>query len=89
MHLLQGFHELKRLGWDENTRILSGEFERAAGLDGKAYIYIPKGYAAHFDFPLKDASAHLTRINAQVWAHEFRFQNARYEWKIPFDKSTK
>ena len=89
MHLLQGYHELKQLGWDENTGILAGEFKRAAGLDGKAYIYIPKGYAAHFDFPLKDTSAHLTRINEQVWAHEFRFQNARYEWQIPFDKSTK
>jgi hypothetical protein len=89
MHLLQGFHELKRLAWDESTRTLSGEFERAAGLDGKAFVYIPTNYAAHFDFPLKDTSAQLTRINAEVWAHEFHFKGARYEWKIPFDKSTK
>jgi alpha-galactosidase len=89
MHLLQGFHELKRLHWDEKTQTLSGVFERAGGLDGKAFIYIPANYAPHFDFPLKDTSAHLTRITAQVWAHEFRFQNARYEWRIPFDKSDK
>jgi hypothetical protein len=89
MHLLQGVHELKQLGWDENSRILTGEFERAPGLMGKAFIYIPAKYAAHFDFPLNDTSAHLTRINAQVWAHEFQFKNARYEFRIPFDKSEK
>jgi hypothetical protein len=87
MHLLQGFHELKRLHWDEKMQTLSGVFERAAGLDVKAFIYIPANFTPHFDFPLKDTSAHLTRINAQVWAHEFQFQNSRYEWKIPFDKS--
>jgi hypothetical protein len=87
MHLLQGYHELKRLGWDEKTLTLSGEVERMPGISGKVFIYVPTNYAAHFDFPLKPTSAQLTHLAGRIWAHEIQFQNARQAWAIPFDKA--
>ena len=89
MHLLQGFHELKRLGWNEKTLTLAGEFERMAGLTGKAFIYVPTNYTAHFDFPLGTNSAHLTHLSGRVWAHEIKFASPRLAWSLPFDKSPK
>jgi hypothetical protein len=88
MHLLQGFHELKRLTWDDKTNYLSGEFDRAPGLMGTAFIYVPSNYSPHFDFPLKDNSAHLKRISSQIWAHEFEFKDSRYKWTLPFERSS-
>ena len=44
MHLLSGYHEVSRLGWDEDQATLSGEYRRATGLSGKAYIYVPTGF---------------------------------------------
>jgi len=86
LHLLQGYHELKRLGWDEKTLTLSGEFERTPGLAGNAFIYVPANFAPHFDFPLRQTSARLTHLAGPLWAHELQFQNARAVWSIAFDK---
>ena len=38
MHLLGGYHEIKRMAWDEKRLLLSGRYERAAGLGGKVYF---------------------------------------------------
>ena len=38
MHLLGGYHEIKRLNWDEEQLLLSGQYQRAVGLEGKAYL---------------------------------------------------
>ena len=86
LHLLQGYHELKRLAWDEKNLTLSGEFERMPGLPGKAFIYIPPNFTPHFDFPLQQTSAHLTHLAGPLWSHEFQFQNATHPWSLPFDK---
>src|SRR5207249_4288648 len=86
MHLLQGYHELKRLGWDEKALTLSGEVERMPGISGKVFIYIPTNHTARFEFPLKPASAQLTHLAGRVWEHEIQFQKARQAWTIPFDK---
>ncbi len=88
MHLLQGYHELKRVNWDAKALTLSGEVERMPGIAGKLFIYIPPGYIPHFDFPLTESSAQLTRITERVWAHEFQFGQRRYTWTIPFDRQT-
>lgn len=85
LHLLQGYHELKRMDWDTRTSTLSGMCERMAGISGQLFVYVPPGYAPHFDFPLNPKSAALTRIDGRLWAYEIHFNSARQEWSIPFD----
>ena len=85
MHLLQGFHELKKLAWDDSAKTLSGDSERMPGVNGKVFIYLPEKFSPHFDFPLTKNSAALTHVNGRVWAKEINFQKARESWSIPFD----
>jgi hypothetical protein len=89
MHLLQGYHELKRLAWDANQHVLSGECERMPGISGQLFVYVPEGFTPHFDFPLTEKSASLTHLNGRVWACEINFQHARETWRIPFDVAQK
>lgn len=85
MHLLQGYHELTKLVWDDKSHVLSGECKRMPGISGQLFVYVPKGYSAHFDFPLTEKSASLTHIDGALWAHEITFTNATQSWSIPFD----
>jgi hypothetical protein len=85
MHLVPGYHELAKLSWDDKTHELSGECKRMTGVNGQLFVYIPKGFSPHFDFPLTEKSAALTHINGPVWAHEINFTNATQTWQIPFD----
>lgn len=85
MHLLQGYHELKQLRWDDKAHVLSGECQRLPDFSGKLFVYVPKGFNPHFDFPLTTNSASLTHIAGNVWAHEINFAAARQAWRIPFD----
>jgi hypothetical protein len=89
MHVLQGYHEIKQSTWDEKTNTLSGRYQRAAGLTGKAFLYVPAGYQPHFDFPLADTSARLTHVSGCIWMQEISFTDAEYAWKIRFDKAGK
>lgn len=86
LHLLQGHHELKRTVWDEANQRLSGECERAPGIEGRLFVHVPANFTPHFEFPLNEKSARLTHIAGNIWAFEISFQNARENWSIPFDR---
>ncbi len=86
MHVFQGFHELSSVKWDENAVTLSGKAKRMKGVLGKVLVYVPKGWQPHFDFPLKDSSAHLTNMGQDVWAMELRFDDAEKAFLARFDR---
>ncbi len=85
MHVLGGWHEVKKLAWDEKTLVLAGRYARAPGLEGKAFFYVPSGYQPHFEFPLNAASARLTNVGGGLWMQEIEFTGAEVDWSIPFD----
>jgi len=85
MHLLGGYHEIQRLAWDAKKCTLSGRYQRAPGIPGRAYIYLPAEYFPHFDFPLRDTSARLTYVEGNLWMQEVEFREATCDWSIPFD----
>jgi hypothetical protein len=85
LHLLQGWHEVKRLAWDTQRGVLSGVFRRMPGLRGKAFFLLPDGCSPRFEFPLSPASAQLTHLDGRLWMHEFQFAERDYAWSIPFD----
>ena len=85
MHLLQGYHELQKLTWDDKTHTLSGQCQRMPNIIGHLFIYVPTNYFPHFDFPLTDNSAHLTHIAGPIWSHEIEFEKAINDWTLPFD----
>jgi hypothetical protein len=85
MHLLQGYHELRKLAWDDKARTLSVQYRRAAGLQGRAFLYVPAGHAPHFDFPLAETSARLTHVKGRLWMQEIFFAGADCDWSIPFE----
>ncbi|MCS7305646.1 MAG: alpha-galactosidase [Thermoguttaceae bacterium] len=85
MHLLGGWHELKQLRWDDQKRVLSGRYHRAPGLEGRAFFYVPPEYQPHFEFPLNPRSARLTNVGGGLWMQEVQFQEADFDWSIPFD----
>jgi hypothetical protein len=89
MHVLQGYHEIKQSTWEEKTNVLSGKYQRASGLTGKVFLYVPANYQPHFDFPLADTSARLTHVSDCIWTQEITFGDAEYAWRIPFDKAAK
>ncbi|HSU54181.1 MAG TPA: alpha-galactosidase [Candidatus Dormibacteraeota bacterium] len=86
MHLVPGYHELTKLGWDDKTHVLSGECKRMPGVNGQLFVHVPQAYRPHFDFPLNENSAALTHIAGDVWAHEMSFTNTTQTWRIPFDR---
>ena len=86
MHLLQGYHELTGLKWDEASSTLSGSCRRAAGLTGKVFVYVPPAYEPKFDFPLRNESAHLTHLDGPIWARELSFDRDVADWSVPFTK---
>ncbi len=86
MHLLQGYHELKQLSWDENKLALSGKYHRMPGLHSKAFFLVPNGFTPKFEFPLTPNSARLTHIEGNVWMQEIDFKNSDFAWTIPFEK---
>ena len=86
MHVLQGFHELNQIAWDENQIALSGTFTRMPGLSSKAFYYVPPTYAPKFEFPLSPRSARLTHVSGNVWMQEIEFKQKDFAWTIPFDQ---
>jgi hypothetical protein len=85
MHLLQGWHEVKRLAWDEKAHVLSGRYERMPGICGRAFFRIPAGYTPRFQFPLDPESARLTHVADELWMQEIEFTERDYSWSIPFE----
>jgi hypothetical protein len=86
MHLLQGYHELTRLAWNNEKATLSGTYRRAPGLRAQGFIYVPEGYAPRFDFPLSPESARLTHVEGRLWMQELDFAENEITWAIPFEK---
>lgn len=87
MHLLGGYHEIKHLAWDEKQLTLSGTYERAPGLEGKAYLYLPDGYRPLTNSPGLRGLRNLVKIDENLWVQEIQFQNAQVEWAVPFERS--
>ncbi len=87
MHLLGGYHEIKRMAWDDERLVLSGEYERAAGLEGKVYFHVPDNFR-----PLPHAhgakgSSRWVPIGKNLWRQEVQFQGSRLEWAMPFGRA--
>ena len=89
MQLLQGYHEVKQLDWDGQRGVLHGVYERAPGLAGRAFFYLPPGYYPKFDFPLSPASARLTHVDGPLWMQEIQFTDREFSWTIPFETPKK
>jgi hypothetical protein len=87
MHVLGGYHEIQRMAWDDQQLVLSGTYRRAAGLDAKAYLYVPDGYRPLTNAPGLRGLRRLVRIDANLWAEEVQFQNAQVDWAVPFERS--
>jgi hypothetical protein len=88
MQVLQGYHELKELKWDEATLRLSGRYQRMPGLHQRAFFLVPPGYAPKFEFPLSPASARLTHVHDDLWMQEVEFLGPEVSWTLPFEKAT-
>jgi hypothetical protein len=89
MHLLQGYHEVKGITWDAKKSVLAGNYRRMGGIPGKAFFYLPEGYAAKFEFPLSPASARLTHVEGKLWMQEVDFADQDLVWSIPFETPRK
>jgi hypothetical protein len=85
MQVLQGWHDLTGVKWDEKAKTLSGTAIRMPGMSGKVFIHVPETYQPHFDFPLVETSAHLTHIAGPIWSKEIQFEKKQEKWEIPFD----
>jgi len=85
MHMLGGYHEIKRMSWDEEQLVLSGEYRRAPGLEGKAYIYVPDGYRPLPSSPRAKGSTRLTQLDKNLLVQEVRFVHPQVDWAIPFE----
>jgi hypothetical protein len=63
---------------------LSGTYRRAAGLEAKAYLYVPDGYRPLLDAPGFKGLCRMVKVGANLWAQEIHFQNAQVDWAVPF-----
>jgi hypothetical protein len=87
MHLLGGYHEIKRMAWDEQHSLLSGRYERAAGLAGKVYFHVPDRYRPLPDSPSAKGLTRWTRVGHNLWCQEVQFQDSSLDWAIPFERA--
>jgi len=87
MHVLGGYHEIKHLAWDGRGVRLSGQYRRAPGLEGKAYIYVPEGFRPRTDTSPTSSSARLKDAGKNLWVQEFRFQEPSLDWSIAFEQT--
>ncbi|MBM3242162.1 alpha-galactosidase [Candidatus Poribacteria bacterium] len=78
LHLSQGEAELASLNWDETARKLSGTFQRAEGIRGRAYFHIPPS------FQIQQASHPVYRQNGGLMAMELSFTQPRLDWELQF-----
>jgi len=69
---------LAALNWDETARKLSGTFQRAEGIRGRAYFHIPPS------FQIQQASHPVYRQNGGLMAMELSFTQPRLDWELQF-----
>jgi len=86
LHLSQGEAELVSLNWDETTRKLSGTFQRAEGIRGRAYFHVPPSFqlqqASHPFASLKGKPVY--RQNGGLVAMELSFTQPCLDWELQF-----
>jgi alpha-galactosidase len=87
MHLLGGYHEIKRLAWDEKRLLLAGRYERAAGLGGKVYFLLPDGYWPLADSPAAKGLTRWSKVGHNLWCQEVQFQDSGLDWTTPFERA--
>jgi hypothetical protein len=85
--VLGGYHELRRQAWDDERLLLSGQYQRAPGLDGKAYVYVPAGFRPRFDASPRSGSAQLNSAGKNLWVQEVRFQERQLDWVLAFERT--
>jgi hypothetical protein len=85
MHILGGYHEIKRQAWDEAQRVLSGTYRRAPGLEGKAYVYVPDGYRPLAALSNAKGTDPLVNVEKNLWTHDLRFEQPELDWTITFE----
>jgi hypothetical protein len=88
MHVLGGYHEIKRIAWDAGEQVLSGTYRRIPGITAKAFVYVPDGYRPRPDSPQARGSSRLTEVDKNVWAQDVQFQDAEVDWAIAFEHGT-
>ncbi len=81
LHLSQGSAELSEILWDEKNKKLSGVFNRAKSISGKAYFYVPECYS------IREASHKIFQQNGGLWAMELYFDDTKLNWEINFQFS--
>lgn len=86
MHLLGGYHEIKRLAWDDNRLVLSGTYQRAPGLEGKAYLYVPDHFRPLSRLPLGKGPTGPAPAGKNLWVQEVQFTQPQIDWEIPFER---
>jgi hypothetical protein len=86
MHVLGGYHELTQLTWDRAGRRLSGQYRRAPGLSGKAFVYVPAGYRPRVNGA--GQSATVKHLGDNLWSHQVQFKTATADWAIDFDSTS-
>jgi alpha-galactosidase len=88
MHVLGGYHEIKRLAWDDRRCMLAGTYQRAPGLEGKAFLYVPARFRPQTDSLSGKGSLRISKIGPNVWVQEIRFKEAQVDWAIRFEVAT-
>ncbi len=88
MHLLGGYHEIRREVWDEVQMRLSGQYCRAAGMEGKAFLYVPDGYRLLPGSALTKGSVRLAEADKNLWVQDIRFDKPHVDWRVGFIHTT-
>ena len=86
MHMLGGYHEIGRQTWNEPSLRLSGQFQRAAGMDGTVFLYVPDGYRAVSNSPSIKPSARLTKLYKDLSVYHVEFKDPQVDWAIGFER---
>jgi len=86
MHVLAGYHELRRQTWDDAKQTLSGQYRRAPGLSGKAYLYVPTEYRPRSEGTAQGGSATLKQFGGGLCIQQVEFQQAAVDWAITFER---
>jgi hypothetical protein len=87
MHMLGGYHEIRRLTWNEQQTTLSGRFRRAAGLEGKAFLYVPDGYRVLSGSSLSEGMAGAKQLDRELWQLDIEFKNSEVDWTVGFERA--
>ena len=85
MHILQGEAELQEVCWDEETMILKGRMQRAAGEKGNLFLIAPDDFRErNFNRNLVVAKSALD--NSLVIRKRMNFEQDCEDWAIEFER---